>query len=178
MITQTQFIWFVIAICALSYFFLVGATSALANSAIQNQRCPPPPTCPTCPVAQCPPCPVCPTPIIQAPPPTVVTPAPAPVASTPPPVQVATSPLLLQSPSTDADLETILNYLLKRGGRLDGSAWSSEAQTALQNKTVWTGGSGQGSTRTFIYPQGVNTQRSWQIFYDDASGRWNMRSTN
>lgn len=167
-----------VVFAAFSYIFLVGITSSIANSVVLNMRCPPQ-QCPPqqCPPQQCPPCPPCPSPtIISAPPPPVIAASAAPPAPTSAPVQVATSPLLLQSPSTDADLETILNYLLKRGGRLDGAAWSSEAQTTLQNKTVWNGGGGTGSNRTFTYPAGVNTQRTWQIFYDDASGRWNMRS--
>jgi hypothetical protein len=153
-----------IVFAAFSFIFLVGVPANIANSVLLNQ------TCPTC---NCPPPPVCP----PCPAPTVIQQAPAPIpVATGPSTVSALNPLSLPSPSTDADLETILNYLLKRGGRLDGAAWSSEAMTTLQNKTVWTGGGGTGSTRIFTYPQGTNTQHTWQIFYDDASGRWNLKS--
>jgi hypothetical protein len=86
------------------------------------------------------------------------------------------NPLLIPSPPTDADLETILNYLIKRKGTLDGTLWSAEALTCLQNKTIWTGGEpGIGSLRVFVYPHGVNTEHSWQIAYDDFSGDWQLK---
>lgn len=81
----------------------------------------------------------------------------------------------IPSPATNADIETILNYLIARGGRLDGSVWGAEALRVLKNRTPWVCG-GTGSLTTCTYPAGVDTQTSWMIFYDDSTGKWNLRA--
>lgn len=81
----------------------------------------------------------------------------------------------IPSPSTGADIGSILIYLLARGGRLDGSAWSEEALRALKNRTPWVCG-GTGSFLLCTYPAGIDTQQTWQIFFDDTTGKWNMRA--
>lgn len=81
----------------------------------------------------------------------------------------------IPSPSTGADIGSILSYLLARGSRLDGSAWSEEALRVLKNRTPWTCG-GTGSQTICTYPAGIDTQQTWIIFYDDASGKWNLRA--
>jgi hypothetical protein len=80
----------------------------------------------------------------------------------------------IPSPASSADIQTILNYLLARGSRLDGSPWSDEALRVLKNRTPWTCG-GTGSQTICTYPAGINTQQTWIIFWDDASGKWNLR---
>lgn len=81
----------------------------------------------------------------------------------------------IPSPSAGADIGSILSYLLARGSRLDGSAWSEEALRVLKNRTPWTCG-GTGSQTICTYPAGIDTQQTWIIFYDDASGKWNLRA--
>jgi hypothetical protein len=81
----------------------------------------------------------------------------------------------IPSPSTGADIETILMYLLARGGRLDGASWSAEALRTLRNRTPWTCG-GTGSQTICTYPAGIDTQQTWIIFFDDSTGKWNLRA--
>jgi hypothetical protein len=81
----------------------------------------------------------------------------------------------IPSPSAGADIGTILTYLRARGGRLDGSAWSEEALRILKNRTPWVCG-GMGSQMQCTYPAGIDTQQTWLIFFDDGSGKWNLRA--
>lgn len=87
-----------------------------------------------------------------------------------PTAPVVTSRESLPSPSPSADLETVLNYLLARGGTLDGVAYSSGMRTALLTTTHWTS-SGKG----WRYEKGLNTQSSYLAYPDSASGMWNIR---
>ena len=89
--------------------------------------------------------------------------------------QVNDAALNIQGPSTGGDIESILDYLLARGGRLDGSKWGAEALRVLKNGTPWQCG-GQGSFMQCTYPAGIDTQQTWMIFFDDATGRWNLRA--
>lgn len=93
----------------------------------------------------------------------------------PKPVLQETLPTIykLVSPSPGADIESILSYLLERGHALDGTPWSTEIRTALTTRTAWQNSGG--TPPSYFYPSGLNTQSSFLIYYDDASGNWSIR---
>lgn len=93
----------------------------------------------------------------------------------PKPVAQELSPTIykLVSPSPGADIESILSYLLERGHALDGTPWSTEIRTALTTRTAWQPSGG--TPPSYFYPSGLNTQSSFLIYYDDASGNWSIR---
>lgn len=93
-------------------------------------------------------------------PPTSGTPSPALGSSAPP-----------GSPSMDADIETILTYLIQRKQALDGTYWSGEIQRAFTDPHGWIRQNGN-----FVYPKGRQTIDSLNLYYDEAVGEWNVEA--
>lgn len=101
----------------------------------------------------------------------------------------------LNSPSQDADIETILSYLKTRGMSLDNISWSDDALRVLNDDTDWIrrraggarGGAGSAggflakgnegsSSSSFIYPRGIQTVEGFEVYYDEGEKKWNMRA--
>jgi hypothetical protein len=95
----------------------------------------------------------------------------------PPPTSGTSSPAqsaqgaIAPSPSMDADIETILTYLIQRKQALDQTYWSGEIQRALIDPHGWISQNGN-----FVYPKGRQTIDSLYLYYDEAVGEWNVEA--
>lgn len=87
------------------------------------------------------------------------------------PVRYVSPYSTLPTPSVSANVETVNNYLLQRGGTLGGTALSSAQRTALMNPTGW-----QSVGGAYVYKGGVNTQSSYVVAQNPSTGSWNIRS--
>jgi hypothetical protein len=92
------------------------------------------------------------------------TPAPAPV---PQPPQVI-------SPGQDADIESVLDYLQKRGRALNGTAWSEDAGRVLEDEVGWE--RVNVNPPRFIYPRGIQTTETFEIEFDPSVNKWNLHA--
>lgn len=80
----------------------------------------------------------------------------------------------VNSPGLQADLPSILTYLMKRGKALDNTPWSPDEWLILKDETDWIP-LYTGNTPVFYYPKGIETTQSYEIYYDIGAKAWNVR---